>query len=180
MTPQHNKGWKLFSLNLQWTALQQPIPGVGVLFDLAPHAFDIMNYILDDWPKRISTYGGAFRNTEHEEHAYIIAEFTNKMIAHVELSWLVPRKTRTVSIVGLNRFAHIEALSQKINVYENEYEYQMEITRNNTIRTELQHFVDCAREGRMSMNSGAVGVRSVEMVEASLASLKDGLPVEVD
>lgn len=82
--------------------------------------------------------------------------------------------------MGENRSALIDAVSQEVTIYESGYTYRLGVERNNTIQTELVHFLrsigDPLTETR---NSGAIGVRTVEMIEAAKRSLAEGRSIEV-
>ena len=96
-------------------------------------------------------------------------------LANATISWLAPRKVRQIEIIGENRSAMIDAVGQEVMVYESGYTYKLGIERNNTIRTELLHFLqtigDPVTETR---NSGTIGVRTVQMIETAKASLANG------
>lgn len=50
-------------MNFVWMNLEQPFADRDVIVDLAPHFFDMVNFIFDDWPednlhwKTLSTEG---------------------------------------------------------------------------------------------------------------------------
>jgi len=165
---------RLFLMEQDWTNLEKAFPDRDVLFDLAPHMFDIQNYLFGQWPIEISCVGGPFRREEGEETAYVLSRFADGAIAMANISWLVPRKTRQIVLVGENRSAVIDAVGQEVTVYESGYTYKLHVERNNTIRDELIHFVesfsDPATETR---NSGAIGVKTVELIEAAKKSLAE-------
>lgn len=171
---------KLFLMEQDWTNLEKPFPDRDVLFDLAPHMFDIQNYLFGQWPVEVSCVGGPFRRAQGEETAYITSVFADGSIAMANISWLVPRKTRQIVLVGENRTAIIDAVAQEVTVYESGYTYKLHVERNNTIRDELVHFVksfsDPATETR---NSGSVGVRTVELIEAAKRSMAEKRAVRV-
>lgn len=165
---------KLYLMEQDWTNLEKAFPDRDVLFDLAPHMFDIQNYLFGQWPVEISCVGGPFRRKEGEETAYVLSRFADGAIAMANISWLVPRKTRQIVLVGENRSAVIDAVGQEVTVYESGYTYKLHVERNNTIRDELVHFVksfsDPATETR---NSGSIGVKTVELIEAAKKSLAE-------
>ncbi|HOK27924.1 MAG TPA: Gfo/Idh/MocA family oxidoreductase [Methanomassiliicoccaceae archaeon] len=171
---------RTFFMNLMWMNLEPSYPDRDVIVDLAPHTFDITNFIFDDWPCKISCTGAAYRRKSMEETAFISAQMPDGVIAHATLSWLTPRRVRQVEIVGENRSALIDAVSQEVTIYESGYTYRLGVERNNTIQTELVHFLrsigDPLTETR---NSGAIGVRTVEMIEAAKRSLAEGRSIEV-
>ena len=171
---------KLFLMELNWTNLEKAFPDRDVLFDLAPHMFDIQNYLLGHWPEEVSCVGGPFRRREGEETAYVISRFKDGVIAMANISWLVPRKTRQVVLVGENRAAVVDAVGQEVTVYESGYTYKLGVERNNTIRDELVHFVKSISDPMTeTKNSGIVGVRTVELIEAAKRSIEERKAIKV-
>jgi len=169
----------LFWLRLQWTSLMPPIEGRDIITDLAPHPFDILNFLLDVWPLKITCKAKAYRREKLEETAHIIAEFKNNVMANIELSWLLPGKTRIVSIIGSKRFAKIDCLTQEVKAFENGHFYNIPVKRNNTIEAELEHFIECIRNnhtlnnGYLNQNSGLLGANVVRLLEIARKSLEE-------
>ncbi|OGS44629.1 MAG: hypothetical protein A3K76_06650 [Euryarchaeota archaeon RBG_13_57_23] len=171
---------KIFLVELNWLNLEKSFPDRDVLFDLAPHMFDIQNYILDQWPTEVYCTGGPFRRDKGEETAYVISKHKDGVIAMSNISWLIPKKTREVFIAGESRSALIDAVAQKITVYESGYTKEIHIIPNNTIRDELIHFVQSFSDPQKeTRNSGVIGVRTVELIEAAKRSMKEGKGIAV-
>jgi len=171
---------KLFLMEMTWVNLEKAFPDRDVLFDLAPHMFDIQNYLLGEWPNEVMCTGGPFRRDEGEETAYIMSRFRDGVIALANISWLVPRKTRQIMLVGETRSALIDAVAQEVTVYESGYTYKLGVERNNTIKDELVHFVQSFSDPMTeTKNSGAVGVRTVELIEAAKKSMRERKAVAV-
>jgi UDP-N-acetylglucosamine 3-dehydrogenase len=171
---------KLFLMEMTWTNLEKSWPDRDVLMDLAPHMFDIQNYLLGKWPVEISCSGRPSRRETGEETAYVVSLFDNGPMAMANISWLVPRKTRQIMLVGETRSAMIDAVAQEVTVYESGYTYKLGIERNNTIRDELLQFMKSIKDPETeTRNSGTVGVRTVELIEAAKRSIaeKKSIPV---
>ena len=66
---------------------------VNVIWDLAPHDFAIMDYLIKEQPEAISASGKAHVNNL-EDTAYVTVHFTNNMIAHFNVNWLSPVKLK--------------------------------------------------------------------------------------
>ena len=168
----------LFWLKLKWTTLIPPIEGRDIITDLAPHPFDILNYLLGTWPMKITCKAKAYRREKLEEIAYIIAEFQNNIIANIELSWLTPGKTREVSIMGSKRFVKVDCLTQEVTAFENGDSYTIPVERNNTIEAELKHFLMCIQNNYASkneysnQNGGLLGANIVRLLEVSRRSIE--------
>jgi len=169
----------LFWLKLQWATFMPPIESIDIITDLAPHPFDILNFLLDEWPLKITCKAKAYRREKLEETAHVIAEFKNNVMANIELNWLSPVKTREVSVMGSKRFAKIDCLTQEIEVFENGHFYNIPVTRNNTIEAELEHFIKCIRNnhtlnnGYLNQNSGLLGANVVRLLEVARRSVEE-------
>ena len=161
---------KLFLMDFNWVNLEKPFTDRDVIVDLAPHMFDMMNFLTDAWPVEISAVAVEHRNKVYET-ANIHAKFADGVLSNAMLSWVIPRKTRQVSLIGESRSMFIDAVGQEITVFESGYTYKLGIERNNTIRDELLHFIDSIGKPSVeTKNSGAVGVRTVELIEAAKRS----------
>ena len=170
----------VFYLKLKWTTLIPPFEGRDIITDLAPHPFDILNFLLDDWPSKITCKAKAYRREKLEEMAYVIAEFGKNVMGHLELSWLLPEKTREVYIVGSKRSAKIDCLVQDIKAFENGHFFDIPVKRNNTIQAELEHFIDCIKNNNdgnhnyLIQNGGLVGANVVKLLEVAKRSVESG------
>jgi predicted dehydrogenase len=142
--------------------------------------FDIQNYLLGRWPVEVTCSGGPFRRESGEEAAYVVSRFDSGPMAMANISWLVPRKTRQIMLAGESRSALIDAVAQEVMVYESGYTYKLGIERNNTIRDELLHFVKSISDPETeTKNSGTIGVRTVELIEAAKKSIAEKKAVAV-
>lgn len=92
---------------------------VNVIYDLAPHDFSIIQYVLGKTPKTIQAAGKSHYNKQ-EDVAYIMAEYNNGITAHVHVSWLSPLKVRTMMIIGTKKMIVYDDVnfSEKIKVYD--------------------------------------------------------------
>lgn len=84
---------------------------VNVIWDLAPHDFSIMNYILNKKPVSLKAMGADHVGKGLEDVAYVHINFADNLIAHFHLNWLSPVKIRKTLISG----------SKKMIVYRNNF-----------------------------------------------------------
>jgi len=170
---------KIFYLRLQWTIRWMPqiYPNkkLDIIVDMMPHLYDIMNYLTDVWPIKIRCFGKAFIKKDFEDTAFVICEFPNNIITHSEISWTLPEKVREVDIIGQKAAAKIQAVSQKIKVFEDSNEGRMlNIKENNTLGDELRHFVNAIKNDSIVSNDGEIGAKTVELVETTRKSQELG------
>ena len=166
-------GWvgKVLYARVQWTD-HAFFPDRDIIFDLGPHPIDILNMLLDAWPSQASGFARAYRNSrDHEEVAYVVAEFQNGVFAHIELSWLHPSKVREVSIVGSEGTLVVDCFNQRVLRFRNGDTSELPVSANNTIESEIDDFVDCISRRDTSTVSGLIGVRTVEVLETIRESM---------
>jgi predicted dehydrogenase len=167
---------------------------INVIWDLAPHDFSIMHYVLREKPYSVSASGQS-HVSEHENIAYVTVNFESNLIAHFSVNWLSPVKIRNTLIGGEKKMLLWDDISpdEKIKVYdkgvditnrEGIYELlvsyrtgDMWIPRVDPIealKLESEYFIECISENKKPINDGIAGLNVVRMLEACNKSLKNG------
>ena len=167
-------------------------PDINVIWDLAPHDFAIMDFLIEEAPAFITACGKAHVNSL-EDTAYVTVHFNNNMIAHFNVNWLSPVKVRTTLIGGEKKMLvwnDLEA-DEKIKVYDKGVEvnsiessynlrinyragdmYAPRVEQTEALRIEAEQFVRCLENGGRPPNDGHAGLRVVKLLEACNRSLK--------
>jgi len=166
---------------------------INVLWDLAIHDLAIMDYVLAAQPRAVSATGLAYPG-KHESISYITVFFDHALIAHVHANWLAPVKVRRTLLGGTNKMAVYDDVepSEKIKIYDKgisvsssvEDVYKMliqyrtgdmhapHVDTSEALRTEVEHFYRCIRNGEKPLTDGAAGIRTIQLLEAASLSLK--------
>ena len=167
---------------------------LNVIWDLAPHDISIMLYLLGQMPESVSAQGNSCVQGGVEDVAYMTMRFPGNVLTHMRLSWLDPRKTRRITVVGSKKMAIYDDVEpqEKIKVYDKRvnairrtdtfgefnfaYHYGDVVSPfvrfDEPLRVECSHFVDCIRRGETPQTDGHNGLRIVQIVEAAQESLK--------
>jgi len=166
---------KIYLAKLTWTNLEPVFENRDILFDLGPHPFDILDYLLDANFEYMGGAGSCFRKERGDEAVFITAK-SKSTLFNIELSWVTPKKTRELLIVGEHGTLEIDAVRQKVRqIYGNggsgENVYIPEIIANNTIQDELYHFVKCSLNNKIEHADGSVGAKIVEVLERVQATI---------
>jgi len=165
---------------------------VNVVWDLAPHDFAIMDYVIPERPMAVSATGEIHYNGL-EDVAYVSVYFETHVIAHFNVNWLSPVKVRNTLIGGDKKMLvwnDLEA-DEKLKIYdkgvdvktrENVYDLLVSyrsgdawvprIDQIEALRAEAEYFVDCVENNKTPLNDGVSGLRVVKMLEAASASIK--------
>lgn len=175
-------------------------PDVNVLWDLAPHDISIMLAILNENPVSVSARGTHHVDARVCDIAYLEIMFSNGTMGHVHVSWLHPRKIRQITIVGSQKMAVYDDVSEteKIHIYDKgvainddgngngnkfsawppNYRYGDVvipfIASAEPLKQECSHFIKCITEGKRPMSDGWAGLKVTSILEAADKSLSNG------
>lgn len=149
---------------------------VDALWNLAPHDISIIQFLLDNIsPTAIHRYGMDFLQPGIEDVSFLILTYPAKILAHIHVSWLDPRKVRCVTVVGSKKMAVCDDVAEnKLAIYDKAIEprailgEKMDydtgpvplsfVHRSGEIRlpaipwveplkAEIEHFLDCIEKG---------------------------------
>jgi predicted dehydrogenase len=178
---------------------------VDVIWDLAPHDFSILDFIMpvDVVPITVSAVGSDPLGVGHVCVAYVTVRLSNGAIAHMHLNWLSPVKVRSVMIGGSDRMLVWDDIkpAQRLSIYDAGADLGdlSEPSRRETLVAyrigdmvapalpEVEALSRVAAEFRDSIESrdapetdGRSGLRVLAMLDAATRSLEDGgAPVAV-
>jgi predicted dehydrogenase len=165
---------------------------INVIWDLAPHDFAVMDYLLKDKPFAVAASGKA-HVSDMEDTAYVTLHFNDNLIAHFNVNWLSPVKIRTTLIGGEKKMLVWNDLEpdEKIKIYDKgvevrstEAKYNMlvnyrsgdmhapRIEQIEALKLETEYFVHCIKQNETPINDGQAGLRVVKMLEACNLSIK--------
>jgi predicted dehydrogenase len=161
----------------------------NALWSLGAHDVSVLLRLAGEEPYEVEARGESYMREAIEDVVFCFLRFPSGLAAHLHLSWLDPHKERRFTVVGEGRMATFDdmALEGKITIYDKGFDertnsYGEYITRSGDIwsprisnveplRTEVQHFVDCIRNGATPISDGAAGLRVVRVLEALQQSL---------
>jgi len=172
---------------------------INVVWDLAPHDFSIMNYLINDNPLAISAQGTEHFGTGIEDVAYIAVHFHNGFIGHFHCNWLSPVKIRKTLISGDKKMLVWDDLDadEKVKIYDRGVDVKSangskagtydllvsyrsgdvhipKLEATEALKAEAQYFVECVEKGREPFNNGLAGLQVVRLLEAADKSIKNG------
>lgn len=176
-------------------------PDVNVVWDLAPHDISILNFLLGSVPRTVDAWGASFAFGGVEDVAYIRLEYDDpKVVGYAHLSWLDPRKTRTVTVVGSKKMAVYDDLAEEpLRIFDRGvqgcedaapsherpaiYRYgdivAPHIRPDEPLALQDRHFVDCILQGIEPETGGehALGIIStLEAIDRSISRRSVELP----
>jgi predicted dehydrogenase len=175
-------------------------PDVSVVWDLGPHDFSILRYLLDESPVRVSALARGCIMPGIHDVAFVDLEYETGTVGHVELSWLAPSKLRRTTIVGSRKMiVYDDTSNEPVRVFDsgavlrdptNFGEFTLTYRTGDILSPhveiaepmylELEDFCAAIVNGTIPKSSAQLGlevVRTIEAVDESLAG--GGVPVEM-
>ncbi len=174
---------------------------LNAMWNLAPHDFSIINFVLGKTPNRVTARGFRLLGRKLEDVAFVTLEYPGGEVANVHVSWLDPGKVRRMTVVGESKMAIYDDVSdERLRIYDrgvmpdklpNDFGEFKLITRGGDItipkletteplRAECAHFIECIRTGATPISDGVDGYTVVQMLEAAQESMEnDGKPVAI-
>lgn len=157
----------------------------GTIFNFAIHLFDVLDCLLEISPKKIFCKKICHISPEREDCALISVDYGD-FIASIEVSWLHPLKKRDMWVIGSKQKIYSDLLEQTmtkhfIEVFQKEIinsgKSDIDIIKNEPLKEELRHFIDCVEQDKTPLNSGTIGFEIVKLCEAALMSAETGKEV---
>lgn len=177
----------------------------NALWNFAPHDVSIMLYLLKDRPVEVSARSLSLIDPNIADVFFATMQFPSGVGTNLHVSWLDPRKTRLMTVVGDDKMAVFDDVSpdQKITVFDagvaqgstlGEYESMGEfqwktragdilipkVTMREPLLTELEEFGAACRSGQPPLTDARHGADVVRILEAiDESARRGGTPVEL-
>ncbi len=169
---------------------------LNVLWDLAPHDFSIMDYLIDKEPVSVSAVGASpFRKDGYslQSIAYVTVGFEDETLAHFHVNWMSPVKLRRTLIGGSRKMAiydplepdqQVKVVDKGVEVIEDEARYRTliqyrtgdllapKIDQTEALQNVCRHFLSCIESGESPLTDGYSGLRVVQLLEAAQKSIE--------
>lgn len=174
-----------------------PVRGdANALYDLGSHDVSIFHHLLDAAPLEASAWGESFLQHGVEDVVFANLEYPDQTLCHMHVSWLNPRKERTLVVVGDRKMAvwddmqplesirlYDKGLGQQPH-YDSFGQFQLVLRDADVLIPKLKaveplvaqdvHFLDCVRERKAPLSDGAFARDVVASLEALQRSLHRG------
>ena len=179
----------------------------NALWNFGPHDISILHYFLGERVAEVSANGFAFLQPGIADVCFVTLRFPSGIAASVHLSWIDPRKTRLMTVVGDRQMAVYDDVSpdRKIWLYDRAWRPSRARRSVNSPRSgtssggtrrrrapaaiemkepllaEMEAFGEACRTGEPALTDARHGADVVRVLCAAEKSMaKGGSPVEVD
>ena len=195
---------EVFYLSMTRTNLGPVRVDVNAAWDLVSHDISIANYLLGTHPRTVSATGGSWINPGIEDAVFVTLHYPEGRAVHIHASWLSPRKSRLISVVGERQMLTVDDmdLSEPVRIYDKGVAASPplsdtfagfrasiregtitipKVTLGEPLRSECEEFLSRVAGNAATRSDGWSGLAVVLALEAIDRSLKEGgAPVEVE
>lgn len=178
----------------------------NALWNFAPHDVSILLYLIDERPTAVAATSMAVIDPDVADVFFARLDFPSGIGAHVHVSWIDPRKTRLMTVVGDRKMAVYDDVSvdQKVSIIDAGVARQSEfgeylslgdfqwrtragdilvprIEMSEPLRNEMQAFADACLTGEAPVADARHGADVVAILEAiDESARRRGAPVELE
>lgn len=155
----------------------------NVLWSFAPHDISLILMLLnDEEPEYVDAYGGIYVKPGIYDTTLTTLQFKSGVKAHIFVSWLHPFKEQKLVVVGENKMAVFDDVSnEKLLIFPHKIDfingdipvarkaesYPVEFTNKEPLKEELLHFIHCMETRQPAKTDGREGVRVLNILEWS-------------
>jgi predicted dehydrogenase len=173
---------------------------VNAAWDLAAHDVSIVDYWLGARATAASAVGASWINPGIEDAVFATLRYPGDVLVNLHVSWLSPRKTRDITLVGERRMLTFDDmnLAEPVRVYDKQVTDERtaapwvdsfasfrasvrdgdvtipKVAMNEPLKAECEHFLDCVLQGGVPLSDGATGVAVVRTLDAVMRSARAG------
>ncbi len=154
----------------------------NALWSLGSHDVAVLLFLVGRYPERIQAWGHSVLQPHVEDDVHLYLSFSGGLQAHIHSSWHWPEKRRRLTIIGSKGMLVFDEVAQTV-VFHRKYvtpdlvhhDEGSEIlfqSKKEALKLELQHFLECLREGKRPLSDGRSAVAVVKILEEATRQLK--------
>ncbi len=155
------------------------IGDVGVVKDTAIHDIDMARFIFNEDPLSVYAKAGNLKHSKFEDYVQIMLSFSDGKSAFLEANWLTPYKIRKLTVTGSEAIISLDYITQEMTIETLGQTLTPRYEVEEPLKLELQHFVECIKNGRNPLVSGIDGLKALRIAEAALKSADVGRLVKL-
>ncbi|MBI2550673.1 Gfo/Idh/MocA family oxidoreductase [Candidatus Woesearchaeota archaeon] len=173
---------------------------VDVIWDLVPHDISIFRFVLNKEPFSVRAFAESHILPGKYDTAYVLIKYPDNITAHLQISWLNPKKIREMTIIGNKKMLVYDDVnaSEKIKIYDKsvdignnkepihtyyekggafQFLYRSgdihipKLDEKEPLKGACDHFIDCIESGKKPLTDGYSGYKVMLVLEAIQESL---------
>ncbi|MFC1616840.1 Gfo/Idh/MocA family oxidoreductase [Candidatus Margulisiibacteriota bacterium] len=170
-------------------AFPAQIKDANVIIDLAVHDIDICSYILDKQPSSVIGNAGKAIASDREDYAEIFLTYGDQN-AFIQVNWITPIRIRNLAVTGTKGYIDLNYMTQELVMYESNYSQDFDnfgdyiikfgnpnkkdvkLEKQEPLRQELSHFIDCVKNNKTPLITGENGINALNTALEVMKQMK--------
>jgi len=164
-----------------------------ILWSFAPHDISAIVHLIEEDPATVAAQGASYLNHPISDVTLTILSFASGVKAHIFVSWLHPFKEQKLVVVGDRKMAVFDDTQSetKLVLYPHRIDWidrvpvarRMEgeviaLPKQEPLRAECEHFLECVRERQTPSTDGENGLRVLKILHMASESIRQhGQPI---
>jgi UDP-2-acetamido-3-amino-2,3-dideoxy-glucuronate N-acetyltransferase len=158
----------------------------NILWSFAPHDISVILGILGEMPSAVQAQAGSYLHPEIADVTVSLLSFPSGVKAHIFVSWLHPFKEQKLIIVGDRSMVVFDDLAEeKLLLYPHSVVWKNQIPvankaqhqaipfdKEEPLRAECGHFLDCVITRRQPRTDGEEGLRVLRVLQQCQLALE--------
>lgn len=156
----------------------------NALWSLGVHDVAVILHLVGGEPEKVDVHGQAVIQPGIEDDIYLHLYFAGGVQAHVHASWLWPEKRRSLTVIGSKGMLvydevkgtvalHRKGVNPDLSLRDEGREVVFE-GREEPLRLELLHFLECLRGRRRPLSDGESAIPVIRVLETATHKLGSG------
>jgi len=160
----------------------------NILWSFAPHDISIIQYLINDNPKKIFAKGLDILQNNIEDTTITYLEYPNNVHAHIFVSWLHPFKEQRMVVIGeKGMYVFEDSLkAEKLKFYEKGFRFRngviekfendyklVDYEDKSPLTEEQKHFYSCIKNNKQPLTDGKHALEVLRILEQATKSLKN-------
>ena len=137
------------------------VTDIGITMDVASHDIDIARYLAKKEAVEVLAKSSKVKN-EKGDCALMIIDF-GLLTASIEVNWFTPHKVRSIVVTGTKGIAYGDYIEQSLVIYDSAWKMEPKIEKDEPLRIELKHFLECVEMGKEPLTNGEDGLKTLEI-----------------
>jgi predicted dehydrogenase len=157
------------------------VAGIGVVMDLMIHDLDIVLFLVGQAVTRVEAFGAKVLSN-HEDIAKVRLHFANGCIADLSASRISLKRYRFIRIFQKDSYLSLDYATPALKIYRKKGAairnltdveiIKPKLSKKEPLELELDHFLQCVREGKTPLVSGKHGRDALELAREVLNNLR--------
>lgn len=155
------------------------INDANVFLDFGVHEVEVINYLLNEYPTKISRHSARF-HTKFQDDSGELLLYYKEAVCFVQVNWVTPVKIRKLMITGTEGYAELDYISQEVILHKAKIKRRtstfseflsfskpritkLNFEKKEPLQSELESFISCVKNNTEPVVSGESAFKTLEV-----------------